>query len=224
MYRELDWARNSFKYTIKHFELKKVHMPYYLCDVMRHWAVASGCKPVFYHIDDKFLPEKDFLKDEYILYPNYFGICDNNVEILAKEYPNLIVDNAHSYFAAPKGIACFNSKKKFFENENISELWILENKDEREKNHKAIDKRNMIFEKYKAKLGESNLIKTDYKYSPFCYPYLARDTETANKLAKELSANGLTIYRYWNELPKSYSEYKFYSRLVPIPLDKDCQI
>ena len=54
---------------------------------------------------------------------------------------------------------------------------------------------------------------------PFCYPYLAPSVEIADKLVEKLTADGKTIYRYWNNLPKSYNEYKFYSRLVPIPLE-----
>ena len=54
---------------------------------------------------------------------------------------------------------------------------------------------------------------------PFCYPYLAKTIDEADKLAYELMNKGLQIYRYWRPLPKSYNEYKFYSRLVPIPLN-----
>ena len=36
------------------------------------------------------------------------------IEKLNKEYRNLIIDNAHSFYSAPQGIASFNSLRKFF--------------------------------------------------------------------------------------------------------------
>ena len=43
--------------------------------------------------------------------------------------------------------------------------------------------------------------------------------KTADNIVKKL--DGVEIFRYWNALPKSYNEYKFYSRLVPIPITHD---
>ena len=41
---------------------------------------------------------------------------------------------------------------------------------------------------------------------------------TEVKVVEKLKKEGKTVYRYWNPLPKNYNEYKFYSRLVPIPI------
>lgn len=219
MYKCLDLARNSFKEAIKYFGLKKIHIPYYLCDVMRHSAFEIGCKPIFYHIDDNFLPEKDFKKDDFILYPNYFGVCDNNVNTLCNMYPNLIVDNAHSYFSAPSGRVCFNSKRKFLDVGTGSDLWIDDTIDGRDFDLDFKAKRVYNFDKINKILAGTNLLYIEETVSPFCYPYLARDEETADNLVEKLC--GVEIFRYWNSLPKNYNEYKFYSRLVPIPLNID---
>lgn len=219
MYKCLDFARNSFKEVIKFYGLKQIHIPYYLCDVMRHSAFQTGCKPVFYHINDDFLPEKDFKHEDFILYPNYFGICDKNVDILYKMYPNLVVDNAHSYFSAPKGRACFNSKRKFLEVNSGSDLWIENLDDDRELDKNVMKSRADNFSKINNVLHNTNLLKIDTSVSPFCYPYLAQDENIADETVKKLS--GVDVYRYWNELPKSFNEYKFFSRLVPIPIMQD---
>ena len=63
-----------------------------------------------------------------------------------------------------------------------------------------------------------NLLQIDLNSAPFCYPCLLDTVERADKLVNQLQKEGQTIYRYWNYLPKSFNEYKFYSRLVPIPL------
>ena len=115
MYESLyfDFARESLRYLIKTFGIKELYIPYYLCDVIRHTVFEEKCKPVFYHIDDNFMPSVEFDTSDFILYPDYFGICTENVKRLAKIYPKLIVDNAHSYFSEPSGFACFNSAYKF---------------------------------------------------------------------------------------------------------------
>lgn len=195
-------------------------MPYYLCDVMRHTAVTHGAKPVFYHIDDDFMPVQEFPRDAYVLYPNYFGICAKNVEKLAKLYPKLIVDNAHAYFEKPRGFACFNSAKKFLPVKKGANLWIKDVCEEYLSSEKPDFLRREMFLKYHKKLSDNELnIDISDSCIPFCYPYLASSVEIADKLVEKLTADGKTIYRYWNNLPKSYNEYKFYSRLVPIPLE-----
>ena len=214
------YARDAFGYLIQKYEIKEVFMPYYLCDVMRHTAVTHGAKPVFYHIDDDFLPVQDFPHDAYVLYPNYFGICAKNVEKLAKLYPKLIVDNAHAYFEKPSGFACFNSAKKFLPVKKGANLWIKDVCEECLSSEKPDFLRREMFLKYHKKLSDNELnIDISDNCIPFCYPYLASSIEIADKLVEKLTADGKTIYRYWNNLPKSYNEYKFYSRLVPIPLE-----
>lgn len=214
------YARDAFGYLIQKYEIKEVFMPYYLCDVMRHAAVTHGAKPVFYHIDDGFLPVQDFPLDAYVLYPNYFGICAKNVEKLAKLYPKLIVDNAHAYFEKPSGFACFNSAKKFLPVKEGANLWIKDVCEACLSPEKTDFLRREMFLKYHKKFPDNELsIDISDSCIPFCYPYLAPSVEIADKLVEKLTADGKTIYRYWNNLPKSYNEYKFYSRLVPVPLE-----
>ena len=214
------YARDAFGYLIQKYGIKEVFMPYYLCDVMRHAAVTHGAKPVFYHIDDEFLPVQEFPRDAYVLYPNYFGICAKNVEKLEKLYPKLIVDNAHAYFEKPRGFACFNSAKKFLPVNEGANLWIKDVCEEYLSSEKPDFLRREMFLKYHKKLSDNELnIDISDSCIPFCYPYLAPSVEIADKLVEKLTADGKTIYRYWNNLPKSYNEYKFYSRLVPIPLE-----
>lgn len=213
------YARDAFGYLIQKYEIKEVFMPYYLCDVMRHTAVTHGAKPVFYHIDDDFLPVQDFPLDAYVLYPNYFGICAKNVEKLEELYPKLIVDNAHAYFEKPSGFACFNSAKKFLPVKEGANLWIKDICENCIALEKPDYKRREMFMKYHKMLSDNELhVDISESCIPFCYPYLAPSVEIADKLVEKLTADGKTIYRYWNNLPKSFNEYKFYSRLVPVPL------
>lgn len=213
---KFDYARNALRYLIKKYRIKNLHIPYYLCDVIRHVLFEENCKPIFYHIDDSFLPTKDFSKEEFILYPNYFGICSKNVDKLTQIYPKLIIDNAHAFYNNPQGFACFNTSRKFLPQNEGAYLWI-----ENEPNPcKPNFARRKIFDKYNLTYGNSNNIKIDIKDTdiPFCYPYLASSIKEADDLVSILKKKNINIYRYWNNLPESFLEYKFYSRLVPIPL------
>ena len=221
MYKKLkfDLARNSLRHLIREFGIKEIYIPYYLCDVVRHTVVEENCRPVFYHIDDNFYPAQDFPKDSYILYPNYFGICGENVDKLEKIYPKLIVDNAHAFYDPPQGFACFNAEHKFNPGVTASYLYI-KNADIDDFQPAVCPKARIEeFERLHNKYGNKNQLKLSLlQKSPFIYPLLASSDEEADNLAEELTNEGKTIYRYWNNLPEDYNEYKFYRRLVPIPL------
>lgn len=111
---ELNTARNALRYLIRLYDIKELYMPYYICPAIRISAIKEGCRLKFYHIDLSFRPLTALPKNAFVLYPNYFGVCSDIVNDLEKEYPNLIVDNAHSFYSQPVGFAMFNSLRKFF--------------------------------------------------------------------------------------------------------------
>ncbi len=113
---KLNSARSALRYVIRCFGIKEIYVPYYICPVIRTAIKKENCKIIFYHIDKCFKPSISFPQTAFILYPNYFGVCSKIVDKLALLYPNLIVDNAHSFYSQPKGIASFNSLRKFFPN------------------------------------------------------------------------------------------------------------
>ena len=210
-------GRECLGYIVKTFGIREMRIPYYLCDVIRHTLFEKGCKPVFYHINDDFLPTEEFAKEDVILYPNYFGICGKNVKYLSEKYPNLIVDNAHAYYDKPSGFACFNAGHKF--GKEKSTLWIKGKNSEKNNTEPDFPYKNSFIELHK-KYGSANLLKIDIESitAPFVYPLLAKTMDEADKIVKSLKKEGKTIYRYWSPIPKNFNEYKFYSRLVPIPL------
>ena len=217
---EFDLARNALEHLIKIFNIDKIHIPYYLCDVVRHTLCRKGCKPIFYHVDDSFFPAEKFSQCDFILYPNYFGICYQNVKILAEKYPCLIVDNAHSYYDFPQGFACFNAGHKFGFKKSV--LWFKDKSSNKfiHPSQENFQRYNNGFIKFHERYGKQNLLKIENVdgICSFVYPLLVNTENEANSIVKELKKEGKTIYRYWNPLPKSFNEYKFYSRLIPIPI------
>lgn len=121
---KLNLARNCLRYIIRAFGIKEIHMPYYICPAVWRAARKENCAVKFYHIDRSFLPAKEFAENDYILYPNYFGISSQNVRKLSRLYKNLIVDNAHNYFMPDCGLASFNSLRKFFNVKDGAFLYI----------------------------------------------------------------------------------------------------
>ncbi len=121
---KLNLARNCLRYIIRVFGIKEIHMPYYICPAVWRAARKENCAVKFYHIDRSFLPAKEFAENDYILYPNYFGISSQNVRKLSRLYKNLIVDNAHNYFMPDCGLASFNSLRKFFNVKDGAFLYI----------------------------------------------------------------------------------------------------
>lgn len=119
----LNSGRNCLKYILKTYNIKKIYIPYYICPVVRQAVHEENVEMNFYHINKNFLPTKNFAENEYILYPNYFGLCGEQADFLSQKYKNLINDNAHAFFANKNGIASFSSPRKFF---NINDGGILD--------------------------------------------------------------------------------------------------
>jgi hypothetical protein len=248
---------------VREFEIRKVHLPYYLCPVIKNALKKENCDLEFYHIDENFFPACSFSTDDFILYSNYFGICTKNVRVLSEKYPNLIVDNAHSFYSPHFGFASFNSYRKFFffshnlkdgaclrvnkplkneyskaETEDIQNDFsynsmlrnekrvdefdiqrisdtskeILKKINFDEDKKKRIEMFSELNEKYKS-FNELSL-KLEEDEIPFVYPFLTYD----EKLAEKITKNNDLILRYWNTLPESFLEYRFYKYLIPIPL------
>lgn len=114
----LNTGRNAFEYILQAKKYKNVYLPYYTCDVMLEPITKLNLTYEFYHIDNNFNPIFDFTrikKDETFVYNNYFGICDKQVQVLAAQCKNLIVDNSQAFFSKPiPNIDTFYSPRKFF--------------------------------------------------------------------------------------------------------------
>lgn len=121
---KLNLARNCLRYVIKAYNIGEIFVPYYICPTVLAAIRKEGCKIKFYHIDKNFRPKMEFFPDDYILYPNYFGICAKQVVELSKKYKNLIVDNAHNFYMPNFGLASFCSLRKFFNVKDGAYLFV----------------------------------------------------------------------------------------------------
>lgn len=110
----LNSARNCLRYLVRAHSIQKIWIPAYTCPVVWEALEDEGCKYEFYEINEQFLPTRELDTDEYILYNNYFGICDPQVEYMLAIYPKIIIDNSQAFYSQKKWINCFCSPRKFF--------------------------------------------------------------------------------------------------------------
>ncbi len=114
---KLNTARNAFEYILKVKRYKLVHMPYYTCNVMLEPLKKLGIQFQYYTIDEHMDPVLDFEvgSEECLLYTNYFGLKQDTVIRLSKQFENLIIDNSQAFFSEPlEGVDTIYSCRKFF--------------------------------------------------------------------------------------------------------------
>lgn len=132
-------ARSGLLYLIDAFDIRKIRIPKYTCPVVWETLEDKGCELLYYDIDENMLPTCDFDNDDYILYTNYFGVCDDQVDIMKRKYSKLIVDNSQSFYSKDDSFACFNSARKYFGVPDGGYLYISDStnykKIELERNH-----------------------------------------------------------------------------------------
>lgn len=114
----INLARNAISYLNRICDIKKIYLPFYLCDCVADTCTKEEIDIEFYHIDSNFMPifEKQVKSDEYLYIVNYFGLLsDDFIENLHHKYNNLILDNAQSFFCKPlKGVFTVYTCRKFF--------------------------------------------------------------------------------------------------------------
>lgn len=115
---ELNTGRNALAYLIKAKSIKKVYIPYYLCDSVSGLLDRLLIDYEGYSIDKNFNPlfDKKLKNGEYLYVVNYFGQISNDVILALKErYGRIIVDNTQSFFQKPiQGIDTIYSLRKYF--------------------------------------------------------------------------------------------------------------
>lgn len=115
---KLNLARNALAYILKARKIKKVYIPFFLCDTVYLTCKKEKIEYEFYKINKDFMPifERKLESDEYIYIVNYFGQLTNNlIKKLSKKYKNVIVDNVQAFFQKPlKNIDTIYSCRKFF--------------------------------------------------------------------------------------------------------------
>lgn len=115
---KLNSGRNAFEYILQTKGFKKVHIPYYTCEVLTEPLKKLELDFEYYHVNEKLEPLLDpslIGAGEAFLYTNYFGLKDNYIHNLKTWGKQIIIDNAQGLFSRPvDGFDTFYSPRKFF--------------------------------------------------------------------------------------------------------------
>ncbi|MDA9871193.1 hypothetical protein N9D35_05345 [Gammaproteobacteria bacterium] len=126
-YNLAEWINRSYKYKtargallslIRQVGISKIRLPRYICGSLLNAIRSLNIDIGFYDINSDFTVKKFCVKrDEFILYINYFGICDVQGSNIISEYGSnhVIIDNSQSLFSPPlSALATIYSPRKFF--------------------------------------------------------------------------------------------------------------
>lgn len=110
-------GRAALQYLIKLKKIRKIFLPFFICD-----SVVEACRKEhiyfeFYHIDRNFRPifGKKLGTNEWLYIVNFYGQIDNlEIEDFNDNFSRVIVDNAHAYFQQPvKNVDTLYTCRKF---------------------------------------------------------------------------------------------------------------
>lgn len=113
----LNSGRAALKYLLINKNIKKIYLPFYLCESVYNYINVAPLEIEFYHIDINFHPILISPEPEaYIYIVNHYGVLTNSSLLRLKEkFKNVIIDNTHSFFLEPlKGVNTIYSCRKFF--------------------------------------------------------------------------------------------------------------
>lgn len=99
----LNCGRNALAYLLKARDIKRIWLPYFLCDSVFNVCKKYGVEIVYYHINNKWLPvEIELASEDWLYIVNYYGQLDKeDIVGLVSKYKRVIVDNAQAYFEEP---------------------------------------------------------------------------------------------------------------------------
>lgn len=113
-----NYCRTGWQYLLSSRGIRKVYIPYYICDSLIPHAERIGVSIEYYHISDRFEPLCEHIPSdgEAILIVNYFGfLSSHRLSDFVKKYRSVIIDNTQAFFARPLyGADTLYSCRKFF--------------------------------------------------------------------------------------------------------------
>jgi hypothetical protein len=113
----LNCGRSCLAYLIVARKIKKIAMPYFMCDSIFRVCRKHGVQIRFYHINKDLRPEDIHLdKNEWFYLMSFYGqMAVEEIEGIGEKYKRVIVDFTHDYFHEPiGGLDTLYTCRKFF--------------------------------------------------------------------------------------------------------------
>lgn len=157
MYEEgikLNSGRNALAYIIKAKKIKKILMPFLMCDSCNAILERLGVNIRYYEVGIDFMPvdiERD--EEEYLYIVNYYGQLSNNY--LVSLGSKTIVDNVQAYFQSPvKGIDTIYTCRKFFGVADGAILFTDKILDEKLQTDESFERMHFLLGRYERSASE----------------------------------------------------------------------
>lgn len=110
-------SRAAFLALLRSLRPAAVWMPWYICDAMVEPLRMTGTPVKRYRLDsDLRVQSVDLAQGEWLVYVNYFGLCEHQVDDVLSRFPRerVVIDNAQALFAQPRDcLATLYSPRKF---------------------------------------------------------------------------------------------------------------
>ena len=113
----LNCGRNALAYLFKSRKIKKLKVPYFICNSIINVCEREGVEKSYYHIGMDFKPiDLTLSNDEWLYLVNFYGQLSNDeIKRYVDKYKRVIVDQANGYFEDPlPGIDTFYTCRKWF--------------------------------------------------------------------------------------------------------------
>ena len=113
----LNCGRNCLAYLFKSRGIRKLKVPYFICNSIYHVCEREGVEKSFYHIGPDFLPQNlTVADDEWLYLANYYGqLSNDDIKQYVDRFGKVIVDQANGYFEEPlPGVDTFYTCRKWF--------------------------------------------------------------------------------------------------------------
>lgn len=95
-------GRNCLRYILRERKIKKIMLPYLLCESLEEVARKEGIEVIPYHIDKRLMPQISDLgilnEETYLYFVNYYGLLKNEINEIIKKFKYVIIDNTHDFF------------------------------------------------------------------------------------------------------------------------------
>ena len=114
----INCGRNCLAYLFKSRGIKKLKVPYFICNSIFNVCDREGVEKVYYHIGMDFKPTPDLTlePDEWLYLVNLYGQLSNDeIQGYVDKFGRVIVDQANDYYVEPlSGVDTFYTCRKWF--------------------------------------------------------------------------------------------------------------
>ena len=196
-------ARNALLYLLKAKKIKKIYIPYFLCDSVFMLCEREKYEYEYYSINQDFTPNfsKELSEGEYLYCVNFYGqITNSKIKQLRKQYKNLIIDNVQAFFQKPvKGVDTLYSCRKFFGVPDGAYVYTPATLDEKLKTDESKERMKHILGRFE---GQATEYYSDFKDNDESFIHLEL------RLMSKLTQNILRAVDYKQVKRKRNENYK----------------